>query len=193
MQDNSDKTQPSEFIRVFWGIEITDKTQADILTCILTLQSQLSTYNIYWTPAEKLHITVRFLGNIPKLSTTALVECAKAGLHHPQTFSLSFKKLMLFPPRHHPHVIALIPEPSDPLHELAGQIDKLMAGKGCPPENRPYLPHITLGKIHSNILPDLKNIQNVPIAPQLVTQIHLIQSVSVEQVPTYVKLHTLEL
>jgi 2'-5' RNA ligase len=104
--------------------------------------------NVSWDRDEKLHCTLKFLGEIrnegvPGVLRT-LEEVGKAG----SPLTLTYEGLGCFPNRRDPRVIwAGIRETDGRLEALARSIDAAMVLHGVEKEKRAFHPHVTLGRV----------------------------------------------
>jgi RNA 2',3'-cyclic 3'-phosphodiesterase len=94
-----------------------------------------------WTPAPKMHATVKFLGNVARGAIERLVADKKAP--RPGTFHLD-----AFPSVEAARVVvALLEDPHGDLAKLAGRLDKLGVKFGVAPEKKEFRPHVTLARL----------------------------------------------
>ncbi|MDF1562467.1 MAG: RNA 2',3'-cyclic phosphodiesterase [Deltaproteobacteria bacterium] len=103
---------------------------------------------VRWTPASRWHLTLKFLGELDREKAEALASSLAARLEGQPTSSLTPSGLHLFPGPRRPRVVALAfePPPGD-LLALHRVLEALAAGVGVLPEERPFRPHLTLGRI----------------------------------------------
>jgi 2'-5' RNA ligase len=101
-----------------------------------------------WTPAAKIHLTVKFLGAIAKEAVGALaaaIEPLATGKSAPRagTFLLD-----AFPSLDAAEVVvALLEDPHGDMAKLAARLDKIASKVGCGPETREFRPHVTLARL----------------------------------------------
>jgi 2'-5' RNA ligase len=103
---------------------------------------------VKWVPAEQLHLTLVFAGDLPEASLEGLREEVRTVDVPP--LSLHLSSLGHFPPRGEPRVVWAglggdVEAVSKLQHELAGRA----ARHGVPIEARPFVPHVTLGRVKS--------------------------------------------
>jgi 2'-5' RNA ligase len=103
--------------------------------------------DIRWTRAEKLHLTLRFLGAavdcglLPPLAE-ALAKIAAAGA----PFAIEARGIGAFPDLNRPRVVWAGLESAD-LPALAAKIEEAAVRCGFASEKRPYSPHLTIGRV----------------------------------------------
>jgi 2'-5' RNA ligase len=96
---------------------------------------------------ENIHLTLKFLGEAPETILqgleASLADVARA--YDPFSFRVSGGGA--FPTLKRPRVLWLaVKTPDDYLARLAQDIDAACAAYGVPRENRPFSPHVTLGR-----------------------------------------------
>ncbi|MCK6479613.1 MAG: RNA 2',3'-cyclic phosphodiesterase [Planctomycetaceae bacterium] len=102
------------------------------------------------TPASRLHVTLRFLGDCGedlRRGLRAALDGAVAGV---PPFALSFPLpggWHLFPGPRAPRVLAApVSEPSGSLHRLAASLEESVRALGFAAEDRPWLAHVTVAR-----------------------------------------------
>lgn len=106
--------------------------------------------DVRFVPPRSLHLTLRFLGDVEDscvMDTVAAVrEAAAAG----EPLRLSVHGLGVFPPSRPPRVVfAGLAGDLDALRALAARLERLLEPLGHQPERRPFVPHVTLGRVRS--------------------------------------------
>jgi 2'-5' RNA ligase len=96
---------------------------------------------------EKLHLTLKFLGNVAEddLSRVAQALEPLRGRHEP--FEVSISGFGAFPSERKARILwAGVGEGSEPLRAVALSVEDLLEPAGFGREQRPYVPHLTLGR-----------------------------------------------
>lgn len=102
-----------------------------------------------WTPPEKLHLTLAFLGDVMADRRPEL-EAVGASLRLSAPCRLRFDRLELWP---RPQVLCLVGEAPESLRELVAELNRSLAAAGFATERRPYRPHLTLAR-HLRRMPE---------------------------------------
>ncbi len=125
--------------RLFLAVELPDETKEQLCK----LRTDIP--GARWVPANQLHLTLAFLGDVDVESMKRLVE-KLADLRCP-AFSLCLAEFGCFPNRKRPRVawIGIRPEPL--LMSLADRVREVVLSCEIPQEDRPFSPHITLARI----------------------------------------------
>ena len=135
-------------IRTFIAIEIAPA----IIDRLTTVQQQLrrTAAQVAWTRPEGVHLTLKFLGNVPEERLPALGEALGHVAQHYTPFPLRVEGIGGFPNLRHPRVLwAGIGEGQAPVSALAREVDETLTALGFPREERPFSPHLTLGRVKS--------------------------------------------
>lgn len=100
---------------------------------------------------ERLHMTLHFLGPVPRQQLPALVSALRVPF---QPFELSFSRCEQWP---HGLLVVVPDTVPPPLVQLHGALAAVLQGLGLPVDERPFRPHLTLARRHAGLCPDMKN------------------------------------
>lgn len=98
-----------------------------------------------WESGEKLHLTLRFLGEVDH-GLARQLEHALEQVDFPP-FSLALRGVGVFPPRGTPRVLWAGVDDSSLVTELHAAIEKVLGPLGFEPEHRKFHPHVTLARL----------------------------------------------
>jgi 2'-5' RNA ligase len=102
-----------------------------------------------WTLPDQLHLTLRYLGEIPDEWAAGFAERMLEALADEPAFELHARGAGCFPDEFDPAVVwAGVSGGDDRLARLNAIAEAEAQRAGCSPEPRPFYPHITLGRIH---------------------------------------------
>jgi 2'-5' RNA ligase len=137
---------------------------AEARTLLGEIQQKLRSFgaDVKWTAASSIHLTLKFLGEIDPAILPRLTDLLRAGASAEQAFPLSIRGLGGFPNLRLPRVIWCGLEGStDRLVALQRKVDAACVAAGFAPEERPFQPHLTLGRVRgkSNLQPLLDYIK----------------------------------
>ena len=135
-------------IRAFIAIELSP----DILNQIGGLQARLKrevpSGLVRWARPEGIHLTLKFLGDIPTEQVEAIAEAMREACAPHAPFALAVEGMGCFPNPSRPRVIWVgIDEPGGALARLQRDVERAVRPLGFPPEGRPFRPHLTLGRV----------------------------------------------
>jgi 2'-5' RNA ligase len=134
--------------RVFIAIELPSNVRRRIADHIDRLRSSIPEARASWSREDTLHLTMKFLGDVPvanveKLSAAAWIAASKVG-----PFEIVVEGCGAFPPRGQPKVLWIgIDDPSGQLSELNCALEDECANAGFAREPRAFHPHLTIARI----------------------------------------------
>lgn len=134
-------------IRSFISIELPDGIRSSIAELITELRKAGT--DVAWVPAEKIHLTLKFLGNTDDSLIQRIKEQITKKLSHYTAFYIKIVGVGCFPSEKRPRVLWIGIENSDILRSMQKDIDTEVAGFGFPLEERPFSPHLTIGRVRS--------------------------------------------
>jgi RNA 2',3'-cyclic 3'-phosphodiesterase len=129
-------------MRLFVAIEISADIRQRIAEFFVRVQPRLA--NARWVRSEGLHITLKFLGNVPDERRTT-IEGVLRQIRAPR-FQLSLQNIGVFPNPRSPRVLWVGIESGPELASLARKTDDAVAPLGFEREKRGFTPHVTLAR-----------------------------------------------
>ena len=101
-----------------------------------------------WTRPENIHLTIKFLGNIPVADVKKLSQAAAGAVKSLAPFKLTAEHCGAFSTHGPPRVLWIgITDASAQLARLYEHLDEECAAADFPKEARPFHPHLTLARI----------------------------------------------
>ncbi len=101
---------------------------------------------VRWVNADALHLTLKFLGEVPEERAGAVAQAADAVARSYAPFHLELRGLGAFPNVRNPRVVWVGVHAPPELGRMAEDLEAAMAALGFPREARPFSPHLTLGR-----------------------------------------------
>jgi len=135
-------------MRSFIAINLEDSLRNEIDRATSGLRS--GNWDVKWVSPANLHITLKFLGEIPEDTITELKETLLSVASHHESFALKLKGVGIFPDKRRPRVIWIDLLESDRLIKLQEQVDNNLLTVGFKREDRPFSAHLTIGRIRSS-------------------------------------------
>jgi len=137
-------------LRAFIAIELPVELQKAISRSIGQLQKAAGKSGVRWVAAENIHLTLKFLGEVSPTNVDLIQQMlsAEAGLH--PRFHIEVAQLGAFPNNKRPRVVWLGVEAPPELATLQRGVESAAAKLGYPPEDRPFSPHLTVGRVREN-------------------------------------------
>jgi 2'-5' RNA ligase len=136
---------------LFTAIELGDRerAQASAMTSALRerVEQAAPDARVTWIGAERLHVTLRFIGEADVQHVEDITAALRLPLPLPP-FTIGFGALGAFPPRGAPRVIWIgIDEGRDAVIRVESAVSQRLLGVGIAGEDRPYSPHLTLARV----------------------------------------------
>ncbi|MBZ5501860.1 MAG: RNA 2',3'-cyclic phosphodiesterase [Acidobacteriia bacterium] len=102
-----------------------------------------------WVRSQSMHLTLKFLGHVDDQAEAQLaaIRSALAAVHSPAPVEMQFRGVGFFPDARRPRVVWCGIDCSPNLVPLAKDIDLALKPLGFPPEDRPFVPHLTLARL----------------------------------------------
>ena len=102
---------------------------------------------IRWTKQENVHLTLKFLGEVPDDTLEVLRDALREACSAHAPFDARLRGLGAFPtPRRARVVWAGVDEGAEEMTALAASVESALEPLGFRTEGRPYVPHATLGR-----------------------------------------------
>ncbi len=135
-------------MRVFCAIEIPQHVRARVLQHINKLRKEFPDAKASWNREANIHLTLKFLGEIPESSVTNLSSAAARAAAGLQPFKLQIERTGVFPNQRNPRVLWI------GINDLTGRLDELYrrledegAMEGFEREGRKFHPHLTIARL----------------------------------------------
>jgi 2'-5' RNA ligase len=137
-----------EQTRSFVAIELTDQLKAELNLVQESLQRKGLTDEVRWVKADGMHLTLKFLGNVPADSMNEISLAVAQASQGIAPFRITLTGLGCFPSTSRPNVLWIgVEGDTEALAELQANVEASLAPLGYPPEKRQYTPHLTLGRV----------------------------------------------
>ena len=138
-------------LRSFIAVEIPAEIQRTILRHTASLQKTLVKPLVRWVEAQNLHLTLKFLGDVAPEALEQLNGALKVELINQGSFSMSVAGLGMFPNPQRPRIIWIGLEAPSALSTLQHSVDTVAALMGYIPEEHPFSPHLTIGRVGQSV------------------------------------------
>jgi RNA 2',3'-cyclic 3'-phosphodiesterase len=104
--------------------------------------------------ARQAHVTLKFLGQRSVDEQLRVIAVAAAVAKVSAPFTVAFGGIGVFPDARRPHTLWMgLTEGSSALIALAARLETALAEVGFAPEDRPFVPHLTLARIKQRPAP----------------------------------------
>jgi 2'-5' RNA ligase len=141
-------------IRAFIAIELPETILAELGNIEERLKPQMPHDTIRWVKADSIHLTLKFLGQVPSDQLGLITSSLRAAVAVHAPFTLEVKEAGCFPNIHRPRVVWVgIQESNHRLHAVQRAVENAIAPLGYPTEIRDFTPHLTLGRLARDVRP----------------------------------------
>lgn len=135
-------------IRAFLAVDL----PASLRPVLSWAQEELkkSGADVKWVPVGNIHLTLKFFGNITDVQVADISEAVTELAATQQPFTLTVTDAGAFPSPKSPRVVWLgVGGDLEIMGEFYRRLEIAFAALGFPPEDRPFSPHLTLGRMKS--------------------------------------------
>ncbi|MDT8306761.1 MAG: RNA 2',3'-cyclic phosphodiesterase [Anaerolineae bacterium] len=179
-------------IRAFIAIKLPADVQEVLRAVSEELAPRLPDRAVTWVRPERMHLTLRFLGDTPVAQLEDLVVALDAVAAKEQPFTLQLGQLGAFPNQRRPRVIWVgLAGEVEAATTLQQALDTALVPLGWQPDSKKFSPHLTLGRVKRK--DDRINLpwgQAVVPTAFTVSEIHLMESQLRPQGPLYTVRHS---
>lgn len=146
-------------MRTFIAIELPDSAKHQVVSRQRQLQQLFDAQGvkgaIRWTTPENLHLTLRFLGDTTSDQGAQIAQSLAILAADQRAVRLSLHRLGCFPGYRHPNIVWI--DFAGDINALGGlqtRIESATQHAGFTPEERPFTPHLTIGRAAKNATQD---------------------------------------
>jgi len=141
----------SDHVRLFVACEVPDDAREAIGGVIEKLRAR-SGVAVRWIRPEGVHVTLKFLGEVPVKQLPAIKLAIQEAVVGHQPFELEFSNIGTFGGREGLRIMWVgIAGDVLRLEALVRAVNAALAVVGFEPERRPFRPHLTLGRVRDEI------------------------------------------
>lgn len=135
-------------MRAFIAVNISEEARRLAAERINFLRARFSDLRVGWDKPEKLHLTLKFLGEIPPEKLPQIISAVENAAKEIEPFSLSLEGAGAFPPRGAARVLWLgVKDESQNLSELQKRLENEFEQIGFERERRIFKPHLTIARL----------------------------------------------
>jgi 2'-5' RNA ligase len=136
--------------RLFCAVELPGELKARAAEHQAHLRAAAPQVRASWEQPGKLHLTLKFLGEVELPRVEALAQAAGRAAEGLGPFGLAVAGAGSFPPRGSPRVLWLgVEDPSGGLARLRARLEDECAREGFAREQKAFRPHLTLARLRS--------------------------------------------
>jgi len=135
-------------IRAFLAIDLPGEVRGEIAALQSRLKDVLE--GVRWTRPEGIHLTLKFFGDIDKLTVGSIADIVEKKTEDCERLSFTMGSLGAFPTVKRARVLWLgVDGETEKLASLQGSMEEDFETLGFEKERRSFTPHLTLGRARS--------------------------------------------
>jgi len=134
-------------MRCFIAINLDDVVKKEIDASVALLKKEKA--DVKWVPAANLHVTLKFFGEIDERTVEKIEENLSEISRKFSPFEVKLHGLGVFPDERRPRVIWIDFLDSRRLIKLQEEVEYSIVSIGFEKEDRPFSPHLTIGRVRS--------------------------------------------
>ena len=137
-------------IRAFIAIDLTPEIVQHLEQVSTQLKKRLEGIPVRWVPVDNIHLTLKFLGDVSLANVEMLKKILQTEVDGHHAFEISVGGLGAYPSPRRPRVVWVGVEAPTELAAVQSGVENAMARLGYAREERPFSPHLTLGRVSRN-------------------------------------------
>lgn len=157
-------------MRLFFAVPVDTQTVRVLASVQEHLKQQFRHSKVSWVAPENFHITMHFLGEGDN-ETIAELLLQMRTCHFPESFKTIVRGVDAFPSKKDPKTVLAQVEIHPSLFGVYKRIGDVIASLGFDIDERPFRPHITLGRVRSRaevLKPELIELETEFLADRVV-------------------------
>ncbi len=144
-------------IRVFIAIEPSASARAALVRLTQRMQ-QAQLRDLRWVDPMGVHLTLKFLGNIPLSVKDKVAEAMESAARGLGPFALALSNVGVFPSPGSPRVLWVgVQGDLEALGRLQERLEAGLERLGFPREARGFTPHLTLARVRDRLSPQARD------------------------------------
>ena len=137
-------------LRSFIAVEIPLEIQKNIYKETSNFRREIDSL-VRWVPAENMHLTLKFLGDVSPSNVEFLMQMLRNEADNVGCFTIHLTGLGSFPSPKRPRVLFIGIHAPAGLEALHRGIESASRRLGYESEERPFSPHLTMGRVKQNV------------------------------------------
>ena len=134
-------------LRTFIAVEIPLQVQIKIQQATEPLRKAIGSALVRWVPAQNVHLTLKFLGDVSPASVDILTQMLRTEADTSPSFDMQISGLGSFPSLRRPRVLYIGIQAPAELEALYRGVESACARLGYESEKRDFSPHLTVGRV----------------------------------------------
>jgi len=188
-------------VRTFIAADLPIEILKKINTITAFFESQIAGESLKWVSTDNLHLTIKFIGDLPDEKLDPLKNLLTETLIDQGGFSIDIQGLRMYPNPKKPRVIWLGIVGGEPLTEIHNALESTLKPLGIPPEKRAYTPHLTIARVKRQTDPETAKLIGAVFSQfrvdslgiTTIDKVCLYKSILTPKGPVYTPLHMVSL
>jgi len=134
-------------LRAFIAIDPGAACREDLAACTARLAQSSWGSGVRWVPAENLHLTLCFLGEVEAGRVEPLARALALAVRRTSPFASAFERVGLFPTERRARVVAALLADDRAVRALAERVGSAVGAAGLRSDERRFRAHLTLGRV----------------------------------------------
>ncbi|MBA4420735.1 MAG: RNA 2',3'-cyclic phosphodiesterase [Anaerolinea sp.] len=141
-------------VRAFIAIELSTETRYSIQQVVNGYNQSIPRGWVRWVGVVNLHLTLKFLGDVPVELLPDIYQHMDITAAGVTSFNGVAAGVGMFPSSQKPRVIWLGLDAKQALSNLAGSLENELAKINIMREEKPFSPHLTIGRVNRDLTDD---------------------------------------
>ena len=134
--------------RIFAAVDISDEARRKVASYIETLRNEFRNVRVGWDKPEKLHLTLKFLGDTDDGQLRELEKIVREISAKITNFKLQIAETGVFPNVRNPRVLWIdVKDEAGSLAKINARLESECEKIGFKKEKRAFVPHLTIGRV----------------------------------------------
>jgi RNA 2',3'-cyclic 3'-phosphodiesterase len=134
--------------RIFVAVDISEEARGRVSAYLETLRNEFRQIRVGWEKPEKLHLTLKFLGDTTADQLKNLAKIVKEISAGTKKFKLNITEPGIFPNLRNPRVLWIdVKDETGSLKKINGLLEEKCEWLGFAREKRAFVPHLTVGRV----------------------------------------------
>ena len=137
-------------LRAFIAVELPLEIRQNVQQATSSLRRDTGSL-IRWVALENMHLTLKFLGDIPSENVEVLTHMIHTQADSFNSFDIHLSGIGFFPGPKRPRVIYIGIQAPAALEAFQRQMESATRRLGYTPEERAFAPHLTIGRVRQHV------------------------------------------
>jgi 2'-5' RNA ligase len=134
--------------RIFVAVEISEAARRRVADYIENLRKEFPKIRVGWEKPEKLHLTLKFLGDCGEKQLSELEKIVEEISAEISNFKIQISETGVFPNARNPRVLWIdVKDEAGNLARINERLETECEKIGFEKERRNYVPHLTIGRV----------------------------------------------